>query len=207
MAEAGEGPSIRVGDAERRAVDERLQRAHGEGRLTLAEYEERAASAWAARTRADLGALTSDLPAPDLPATDPPAGPPVAVDRGAREPSWTRRLGRIVVVAALLWGGGLLVTADDGAAVFSGRTITVAPGDDRVELGILFGGADVVVPDDARVVVGGTVVFGGVDCEAACDGTGTREITVTASGAFGGVDVVTRSEAAAQDRDDDADDD
>ncbi|MDN5930197.1 MAG: DUF1707 domain-containing protein [Pseudonocardia sp.] len=199
MADPGE---IRVSDDERRAVDAVLQRAHGEGRLTLVEYEERAASAWAARTRGELDVLTSDLPA-----VVPEGRQPVAADRGAGSPSRTRRggrrLGTLAVAAALLRAGGPFVTADDGPPVFGDRTIAVVPGDDRVELGFLFGGTDVVVPDDARVVVDGTVIFGGVDCDAACDGTGTREITVDASGAFGGVDVLTQSEAAVQDRDDD----
>ncbi|GAA3248721.1 hypothetical protein GCM10017691_59180 [Pseudonocardia petroleophila] len=206
---AAEDPAVRVGDTERRAADERLQRAHGEGRLTLAEYEERSAGAWAARTRADLDALTADLPAPG-PAVPAAAGP-VAVDRDPGAPAWVRRagglLGTLVVGAAVLWGGGQLLGRDDGAAVFGSRTIALAPGDDRVELGFLFGSTDVVVPDDARVVVNGAVVFGSVDCDAACSGTGVREITVDASGAFGSVDVRTASEAAAADRDDDRDDD
>ncbi|MHA6785886.1 DUF1707 SHOCT-like domain-containing protein [Pseudonocardia saturnea] len=219
MADAGEGPAIRVGDAERRAVDDRLQHAHGEGRLTLTEYEERAASAWAARTRADLDALTSDLPASDVPASHvtashlTEAGPtgrgPVTVDRDTGAASWTRRagglLGTLAVAAAVLGGGGYLLSRDDGAMVFGSRTVAVAPGDDRVELGLLFGSADVVVPDDARVVSGGVLVFGSVDCDAACSGTGTREITVDASGAFGSIDVLTRSEAAAAGDDEDDD--
>lgn len=202
MADAGEGPAIRVGDDERRAADDLLQRAHGEGRLTLVEYEERSAKAWAARTRAELDALTSDLPA-----AGPTGGEPVVVDRDAGAASWTRRagglLGTLVVAAAVLWGGGQLVSRDDGAAVFGSRTVAVAPGDDRVELGLLFGSAEVVVPDDARVVVGGMVVFGSVDCDAACSGTGVHEITVDASGAFGSVDVLTQSEAALENADDD----
>jgi hypothetical protein len=203
-----EDPAIRVGDAERRAADDRLQRAHGEGRLTLTEYEERAAKAWEARTQADLDVLTSDLPA-----APPAVRQPVAVGRTADVPSWARRagglLGVLVAGAAVLWGGGQLLGREDGAAVFSSRTIAVAPGDDRVEFGFLFSSTEVVVPDDARVVTNGAVVFGSVDCGAACAGTGTGpEITVDTSGAFGSVDVRTVTEAAADraDRDDDRDD-
>lgn len=206
MADAAEDPAVRVGDDERRAVDAVLQRAHGEGRLTLAEYEERAADAWAARTRGDLAALTADLPA----STAPAVRAPVAVEPAG--PGRPRRgaglLGAVVVAGVALWGGGQLVSSADGASVFSSRTVPVAPGADRVEVGVLFGSTDVVVPDDARVVLDGTMVFGSVDCDAACSGTGTRTVTVDASGAFGSVDVRTASEAAADraDRDDDRDD-
>ena len=56
-------PELRVGDTERRAVDDRLMAAVGDGVLTLAEYDERAAVLWqSTRTRSDLGSLTADLP-------------------------------------------------------------------------------------------------------------------------------------------------
>jgi Domain of unknown function (DUF1707) len=59
MAMQGE---LRASDAERAATVELLERAHGEGRLTMPEFEERAAAAYAARTRRELAKLTADLP-------------------------------------------------------------------------------------------------------------------------------------------------
>jgi hypothetical protein len=53
---------LRASNAEREAVVERLQHAAGEGRISFAEFEERAASAYLANTRGDLEALTADLP-------------------------------------------------------------------------------------------------------------------------------------------------
>jgi uncharacterized protein DUF1707 len=53
---------FRASNAEREAVVKTLQQAVGEGRITLAEFEERAQSAYAAKTRADLDVLTADLP-------------------------------------------------------------------------------------------------------------------------------------------------
>lgn len=58
----GDSNSIRVGDAERRAVIERLELAHSDGQIDLDELDERSKAAVAARTRGDLTALTSDLP-------------------------------------------------------------------------------------------------------------------------------------------------
>jgi len=51
-----------VSDAERDGVVERLARALREGRITVAEFEERTDRAYAARTRGDLDDLTEDLP-------------------------------------------------------------------------------------------------------------------------------------------------
>ena len=50
----GGAEGIRVSDAERDAVVERLSAATGDGRLTLTEFSQRMELATAARTRADL---------------------------------------------------------------------------------------------------------------------------------------------------------
>lgn len=51
-----------MGDVEREAVVRRLGRALGEGRITVAEFDERVAAACASRTRGQLDELTADLP-------------------------------------------------------------------------------------------------------------------------------------------------
>jgi hypothetical protein len=53
---------LRASNADREAVVERLQHAVGEGRITLAEFDERARAAYAAKTLGDLDVLTADLP-------------------------------------------------------------------------------------------------------------------------------------------------
>lgn len=53
---------LRASDAEREKTVAILRTAVGEGRITMAEFEERVVTAYAARTRADLDALTDDLP-------------------------------------------------------------------------------------------------------------------------------------------------
>ena len=55
--------ALRASDAERNEVVELLGEHASAGRLTLAELEERVQRAYAARTRAELAALTEDLPA------------------------------------------------------------------------------------------------------------------------------------------------
>ncbi len=54
--------SLRVSDAERQGVVERLNAAFAEGRLEMAELEERVAAAYAAKTVGDLRPLILDLP-------------------------------------------------------------------------------------------------------------------------------------------------
>jgi hypothetical protein len=60
-------PNIRASDAERQHVVDILQRQTSAGRLTLDEFETRVDAAQRAVTRADLAALTADLPQPTTP--------------------------------------------------------------------------------------------------------------------------------------------
>jgi hypothetical protein len=71
---------IRVSDAERTEVADRLAAHFGEGRLNQAEFDERVAQAMNAKTRGDLSGLFDDLPEPG------PAGTPETPVRGPRSP-------------------------------------------------------------------------------------------------------------------------
>jgi len=62
--------NMRVSDAERSAVTDRLAVHYGDGRLDQAEFDERAGRAMNAKTRGDLSGLLDDLPEPG------PAGAP-----------------------------------------------------------------------------------------------------------------------------------
>jgi len=53
---------LRVSDAERQAVADRLGEHYADGRLDQAELDERVGRAMSAKTRADLGGLFDDLP-------------------------------------------------------------------------------------------------------------------------------------------------
>lgn len=54
---------LRVGTAEREGVAQILGSAMADGRLTLAEYEERVDAVWKSSTRGELARVTDDLPA------------------------------------------------------------------------------------------------------------------------------------------------
>jgi hypothetical protein len=86
---------IRASDQERESVVDVLRDAFTDGRLTFDEFEERTASAYAAKTWAELRELTSDLPAQPVlgvglslshrpQAGQPQAIPPAIRPRGVR---------------------------------------------------------------------------------------------------------------------------
>jgi hypothetical protein len=64
--------NLRVSDAERQAVTDRLAGHYAEGRLDQAEFDERSSQALTAKTRADLNGLFDDLPAPVAAPSQPP---------------------------------------------------------------------------------------------------------------------------------------
>ncbi len=86
---------MRAADTDRERVAEELRSAHTEGRLDLAEYDERVQQAWAARTYGELEALTADLPQAQRPATP-------AIPHEVQKPHRHGRAGRAAVAA---WAG------------------------------------------------------------------------------------------------------
>ena len=101
---------MRAADADRQRVAEQLQAALTEGRLDLAEYDERLQRAYAARTYGDLDRLLNDLPnaAPVIPS--PPQAPPAAVHQDGLTKAWLGHIwgpwSKTVVFFTLIWGLG-----------------------------------------------------------------------------------------------------
>ena len=122
MDESPKVTGVRIADADREQVAERLRTAAAEGRLTLAESDERQAAAYAALTADDLRPLVADLPRP------------VVTPDHTLTPDARRRLTIHAVIAGVL--GFLLIT---GAIV---REVLFdpdfGPGPDGVPLGPLF---------------------------------------------------------------------
>jgi hypothetical protein len=80
---------MRAADSDRAAVATALGRHMADGRLTVEEYEERVARAYAARTYGELAELTTDLPSSGL--TRPAARPtPAPAYTGGCGPAWSR---------------------------------------------------------------------------------------------------------------------
>jgi hypothetical protein len=119
-------PVIRCSDAEREQTRSRLYAAAGEGRLSMAEAEERLATLETTRYRHELGILLADLPAappeardgwrPILGALRRQLAADIATLLNGGDVSNTRRriVIAVVVLAALLMSTMFLVAAFHG---------------------------------------------------------------------------------------------
>ena len=99
---------MRAADADRHKVAEQLKAALDEGRLSLAEYDERVGEAYAARTYGELFGLVTDLPKPGLSAKEVATQREAALRREARRMPmaltvlWTI-YGSIAAVNVVIW--------------------------------------------------------------------------------------------------------
>jgi hypothetical protein len=128
MSAVGATTPVRVSDAEREEVVARLHHALGEGRLDLAETEERVAAAYAATHRDDLPPLLVDIPTGATAASGAPPWTAIwasvvwrartvlwGTDRAGGPPDARQlRLAAVIAVLALAW---LVACAFLGAAV------------------------------------------------------------------------------------------
>jgi hypothetical protein len=108
-AAAGRG-RLRAGHADREQAIDTLKTAFVHGQLTKDELDARAGQALAARTYADLAALTADIP-PRAPAARP-ARPPAPVRRRPLARAAAKSGVCLIIAAAATWVLVLLVSAD-----------------------------------------------------------------------------------------------
>ncbi len=102
-------PDLRVSDAERARVADRLAKHFGDGRLDQADFDERLDQAMRAKTQADLAGLFADLPGTDadtpadLPGTDTSANlPGTDASAGAARQRHRHRRHRILVLVLVV---------------------------------------------------------------------------------------------------------
>jgi hypothetical protein len=159
--------SLRVSDAERDVTLRTLGDHAAVGRLTLDELEERSGRALAARTRGELAALISDLPAGGGQASGSAAvstrGPQGARGTGPKRPvrwmvsimSGSHRRGRFRAV------GSINAVAIMGGDEIDLRDAEVEGGELTLNLFAIMGGANIYVPDSVDLDVGGFSLMGG----------------------------------------------
>jgi DUF1707 SHOCT-like domain/Cell wall-active antibiotics response LiaF, C-terminal len=178
---------MRVSDSDREQAAEVLREAAGHGRITMDELDQRLELAYAAKTYADLAAVTHDLPqagqAPGPAAVGRIGGTPrskfsVAIMSGAR------RMGRWVVprtyVGVAVMGG---IELDLREAQFSEPEITI-------HAYTVMGGIEITVPEDVEVDVSGIAFMGGFDHSASGPGVpGAPRVHVLGFAFMGGVEV------------------
>jgi hypothetical protein len=151
--------SLRVSDAERDVTLRTLGDHAAVGRLTLDELEERSGRALVAKTRGELAALTTDLPAGGA----QPSGPPAARDARPKRPvrwmvsimSGSHRRGRFRAV------GSINAVAIMGGDEIDLRDAEIEGGELTLNLFALMGGANIYVPDSVDLDVGGFSLMGG----------------------------------------------
>ncbi|MFE7072926.1 DUF1707 domain-containing protein [Streptomyces sp. NPDC057620] len=198
-------PELRASDADREQVAEVLRDALAEGRLDMAEFEERLDATYKARTYGELEPITRDLPAAGVPAPAPavsmvkrPAGAVGTGDWSSRivggegtsrwgvaVMSGFERRGRWTVPKRFncfaFWGGGVVDL----------REANFADGEVVVNCVAVMGGLNVVVPPGVEVVVRGIGIMGGFDHgqEGVAGEPGAPRVVVTGFAFWGGVGV------------------
>ncbi|MDQ0831208.1 hypothetical protein QF032_003052 [Streptomyces achromogenes] len=202
---------LRASDADRERVAEVLRDAVAEGRLDMAEFEERLEQTYAARTYRELAPVTRDLPVPG--AVAPP--PVVSLHKEpSQDGSWAGRIvggegsstwavavmsgfqrkGRWTVprrfTCVAFWGGGEI---DLREADFSA-------GEVEINCFAVMGGVQITVPPGVEVVVRGIGVMGGFDQrESGVVGEpGAPRVVVTGFAFWGGVGVERKRTRAAR---------
>jgi hypothetical protein len=128
MTQQSPGPDdLRAGNADREQVVSRLNTAFAEGRLEIAELDERIAAVYAAKTIGELRPLTADLPPPagsvqpfrprDARSPARTAGGEVrpADDEAANARRGVAGSAGVVAINVLIWG---IISADGEVAYF-----------------------------------------------------------------------------------------
>lgn len=204
-------PDLRASDADRERVAEILRDALAEGRLDMAEFEERLDATYQARTYGELAPITRDLPAAGVTAPsvslakEPAAGPDGSpwsgrIVGGEGSSSWAvavmsgfQRKGRWTMprrfTCLALCGGGEI---DLREANFADREV-------EINAIAIMGGVDVIVPPGVEVVVRGIGIMGGFDHreEGVPRAPGAPRVVITGFAFWGGVGVqrkLTRAE-------------
>lgn len=106
---------MRVSDAERQEVVDRLSTALGEGRLDLEEYDDRVQSAYQAKTYRELTPLTADLPG--LPVPTPMSETRAAAARPGRTGEPPNRAIAVLSVVFVFIGLSVLMSVATGGVL------------------------------------------------------------------------------------------
>jgi hypothetical protein len=203
-AEPYEPRKLRASDSDRERVAQLLHTALAEGRLTVAELQERLDIVYASKTLGELEPVTRDLPGHTDLVPRPPSAPvpltknlPVTGDaRVGGTPtssvafalmSGATRKGPWVIPvqfsAVALMGG---VDLDLTQALFAEREVTITAV-------AIMGGVDIVVPDGITVIVSGIGFMGAFEDNAQVQGPpGGPVVRINGVALMGGVDVHRR---------------
>jgi hypothetical protein len=196
-------PELRASDADRERVAEVLRDALAEGRLDMAEFEERLEATYNARTYGELTPITRDLPVAGV--TPPHAASVSLVKEPVGSGSWAGRVvggaGTSSWAVAVLSGferrGRWTVPKRFNCFAFMGggeidlREANFADHEVEINCVAIMGGLNIIVPPGVEVVVRGIGIMGGFDHreEGVPGEPGAPRVIVNGFAFWGGVGV------------------
>lgn len=193
---------LRASNADREVVAKALQNAMAEGRLTVAELQERLDTVYAAETLSELEPVTWDLPGHTNLVPHPPAVPDYAVGVPPAPPTPARIGGTATsnVAIAILSGSDrkgnwVVPTQFTAVAVMGGIELNLtdaryAAGQVTITAVAVMGGIDIIVPPDITVIVNGIGLLGAFEDSAQVVGPpGCPVVRVNGLALMGGVEV------------------
>ena len=158
-----ERPALRIGDADRERVAEVLREAAAQGRITLAELDERLEQAWAARTHTELDPITADLPnhaPPSAGSTLPATRPGSRIVPGDRHQRANAILGGLDRSGHWVVPEHLQVRVVMGGGTLDLRAASFAAAEVVIDVNAVMGGCEIIVDPATRVIIEGTGVMG-----------------------------------------------
>lgn len=193
---------LRASDVDRERVAGILHQAMGEGRLTIAEVDDRLRQVYAARTIGELRPITRDLPGHDLAFPEPPSPAPMPTawpDAAAGWPTARVRPGPASGTAVAVLSGAVRkgpwvvperfhVVAVMGGVDIDLTEASFAAPEVTIEVFTLMGGVQITVPHDVSVDCRAFGFMGGVDNQAnAAPPPGSPVVRVTGFALMGGI--------------------
>jgi hypothetical protein len=192
---------LRAADADRERIADVLREAAGDGRLTMAELDERLDAVYAAKTYAELEPITHDLPAAGagyVPSTTAAADP-------ARFGAQATSAAAVAILGGFSRKGDWVVPKTFNAFMFMGGgeiDMREARFEDRevsIHIVAIMGGCEIIVPDDATVRVTGIGVMGAFEhTVSGAETPGGPLITISGLAFMGGVEVTRKPTIEAQ---------
>ena len=181
---------VRITDVQREQAADILQRACGEGRLTLEEFSARVGSVWAADTSTELETATEGLAAPPVGISQPEEKITNVFGECKRQGRWRLRGGlRLTNV----FGSCELDLREVavGAEAMSAHAITISGRN-------VFGEVKVIVPEGVEVEMTGSCVFGSrqMDLAPVPRLSGTPLVQINVNTLFGEITVRSRGPAS-----------
>jgi hypothetical protein len=152
---------LRASDADRERAAAVLNTALAEGRLSVAEHSERLDAIYEAKTQAEIVPLIDDLPAR---ATAQPVAP-----RTDLAPASKRRQMIVAIFGGTSRKGQwhvepkMAAVTVMGGATFDFRDVQLPQREITLNCTTVFGGVEIIVPPEMRVIDSGIALFGGRD--------------------------------------------